>query len=157
MSFQMRFRMLKDTDILIRMHSNKFPFSRMEKYLVHQQINDEMVINAKIPESGDYSLELYIKEMHTDGTFPIVCSYLVTSGHGTVDSIPYPVVTNRKLGPTENNEALKLAPKSHPCSLIKGPESGELEITMTMPVSCDLMCEFDLYTEEKIEGKVNKL
>ena len=116
-------------------------------------ISKLMVINTKIPEPGDYTLELYVKEMQTDGTFPNVCSYLVTYGNGTVNSTPYPDVTNRKLGPTENNEAIKLAPKSHPLSLIKGPESGELEITMTMPVSCDLMCEFDLYMEEKIEGK----
>ena len=83
----------------------------MEKYFVHQQINDEMVINAKISETGDYSLELYIKEKQTDGTFPIVWSYLITSGHSTVDPTTYPGITNRKLGPTENNEILKLAPK----------------------------------------------
>ena len=78
--------MLKDTDILVRMQSDKMQYEVMDDYIAHLQINDEMVINAKLPEPGDYSLELYVKEKQIDGTFSIVCSYLVTSGNSTIDA-----------------------------------------------------------------------
>ena len=78
-----------------------------------------------------------------------------TSGNSTIDAHPYPKIPDRKLGPTEDNDVLKIAPKSHPSAQIKAPESGEFEITMATAVPCDLTCEFDVHTKGKIEGKEN--
>ena len=48
---------------------------------------------------------------------------------------------------------MKIAPKSHPYFLIEAPESGELEITMTTPVPCNIATEFILKIEKTEENK----
>ena len=118
-----------------------------------RRLNNELVINAKLPEAGDYALDLFAREKGQKGSLAHVCSYLVRSDSAAFDPTPYADVANGELG-TRSAE-VEVIPKSHTSALIEAPESGELEITMTTPVPCDLMTKLELNSENGLQEKEN--
>ena len=149
----MRFKTEKDVEIRTKLHSNQKSEEEMKNYIVHQTINNEIVINAKVPEAGDYALDLYAKEKGQKGLLSHVCSYLVRSENAAFDPTPYAASANGTLGTRDGD--VKVIPKSHPSALIEAPETGDLEITMTTPVPCDLLTKLELHTENGPQEKEN--
>ena len=148
--FEVRFVVEKEIEITANMHSNEKTETEMRRYLVHQRVDDEVIITGKVPEAADNALEVTAEE---NGKSSHVCSYFVASDHAAFDPNPYPERVKRVIGPTRSNETLKVIPKSHPHALIKAPESGDLEVIMTTPVPCVLNATLE-YSEnsEKLEG-----
>ena len=150
--FEMRFVVMKNIEITANMHSNEKTETEMRPYLIHQRVDDEVIITGKVPEAGDNALEVTAEE---NGKSSHVCSYFVASDHAAFDSSPYPETVKRVIGPTRSNEKLKIIPKSHPHALIEASGSGDLEITMTTPVPCVLKASLEFSEnnrQEKLEG-----
>ena len=150
--FEVRFAVMENIEITANMHSNEKTETEMRNYLVHQRFDDEVIITGKVPEAGDNAVEVTAER---NGKSSHVCSYFVASEHAAFDPSPYPEKVKRVIGPTRSNEQLKVIPKSHPHALIEAPESGDLVVTMTTPVSCVLNATLEFSennSQEKLEG-----
>ena len=152
LSLQIRFKAKKDVDILTRLHSNNENQTGMNQYIVHQRVKDQIIINAKLPEAGNYLLQVYAKERGKEGTFPLLCSYLITSYNASIDPTPYSHIANSRLGPTDQNSILQITPKSHQSALIVAPHSGEFQVIMNTPTACEVTS----YLEWEMEGTQEK-
>ena len=153
---QIRFKTEKEVEILAKLHKDDKSEEDMKNFIVHQNVNDELIINGRLPVAGDYALDIYAKEKGEKGTLPHVCSYLVMSGDAAFNQTPYANAVNGELGAKPDTEKkVYVVPKSHTSALIEAPENGELEIVMGTPVPCDLMSTLSINTAEGLQVKDN--
>ena len=62
--------------MIAKLHSNTKDVSQLQQYVVTSYEHDEVIITAKLPESGKYALNVYAKEDTVDGTFTNPCRYV---------------------------------------------------------------------------------
>ena len=136
----MRFIAEERVEIWANMHNNQKTEAQMKNFLVHQRIDDQVVICGKVAERGDNVLEITAKDK---GKSVHISSYLLTSDHAAFDPLPYPEKVKRIIGATIANHNLMVEPKSHPSALIQAPDTGEVEIVMKTPVPCELRGELE--------------
>ena len=60
---ELRFKADKDVEILHELHSNTRDKDTLTQYMVHRWEGDEVIINLKLPDSGDYALNLFAKDV----------------------------------------------------------------------------------------------
>ena len=61
---QMKFKAPKKKAVNIEaeIHSSTATVSEMKGYVLHQKVEDELIIDARVPEAGDWVLELYARD-----------------------------------------------------------------------------------------------
>ena len=62
--------------VITKLHSNTKDVSQLRQYVVTSYEHDEVIVTAKLPESGKYALNVYAKEDTVDGTFTNLCRYV---------------------------------------------------------------------------------
>ena len=135
---QIRLKADRNVDLVHELHSNCKSKEDLQNYVVHHTDGDDIILNVKLPESGEYALNLYAKDTGTDGTLPNVCSYLVTSDQPAFDTTPFPSVSDGSVGITDPGRTLGVECASHQTAFIEAPESGELDIDLKLSCACTL-------------------
>lgn len=73
------------------------------RHIVHTVENGQMAINLRLPEAGEYSLNVMAKEKHKKTRFAPACSYLVSCADEPIQSKPFPdLEEGSHIGPNEN-------------------------------------------------------
>ena len=121
---EMRFKQERDVEILAKLQSNSLSQEALGNYTLSHKEGEEIVLNIKLPEAGDYALNLYAKDADEEGPYPSVCTYLLTSETAALDTTSVPSILNRKLGPTAENKDLSVQLISPSTPLIEVGESG---------------------------------
>jgi hypothetical protein len=122
---------------------------------VHRKQDEQVIVNITVPEPGDYALSLFAKDKNVDGSFPRVCTYLLSASEAPDDKSPYPAVPNGRLGPTDEFVVLGMEAVSHPSALFVAPGSGQVDLTFRTPLPCDLLTELRLCGEEMDEENMD--
>ena len=60
---------------MAKLHSNSKEASELRQYVVTSQVDGEVVVTVKLPDSGEYALDLYAKDETTEGHFENTCRY----------------------------------------------------------------------------------
>ncbi|CAG2242981.1 unnamed protein product [Mytilus edulis] len=71
-----------------------------EGHILHTIENGEMSINVRLPEAGEYALNVMAKEKNKKTRFAPACSYLVSCQDEPLESDPFPDTEGKQLGPT---------------------------------------------------------
>jgi hypothetical protein len=152
---EIRFLAEKSVEVLVDISSNTKTKKELGGYIVHRKQDEQVIVNIKVPEPGDYALSLFAKDKNVDGSFPRVCTYLLSASEAPDDKSPYPAVPNGRLGPTDEFVVLGMEAVSHPSALFEAPDSGQVDLTFRMPLPCDLMTELRLCGEEMDEENMD--
>ena len=102
---------------------------------MHRVENSEAVFNIRVPEEGEYALNLYAKELGDKREPHNVCSYLLKCDEEPEDKQAFPAVGSQKLGPTGAFEELGMQNISIMPALMLAPVTGEvtLEFKLSNP------------------------
>lgn len=82
-------------------------------FVVHYKEEDEITVNAKHAEAGDYAFNLFAKDSGTDKSCPNVCCHLVSAGLPARDTKPFLEIANGALCATKALRLLEVEPLSH--------------------------------------------
>ncbi len=151
---EVRFKAERPVEILHHLHSNDKSKEELKGNVIHYMQGDEVVVKLKLPESGDYALNLFAKEEGQEGSLSNVCSYVVTSAHSASDSEGFPIVSNGRLGTTANNK-IEIELLSHPSPIIQCPDTGELELKFKASKPYQTLAEILLFHAEENIKKEN--
>ena len=127
---EMRFKQERDVEILAKLQSNSLSQEALGNYTLGHKEGGDVVLNIKLPEAGDYALNLYAKDADEEGQYPSICTYLLTSETAAFDTTPFPSILNGMLGPTAENKDLAVQLVSPSTPLIEVGESGEVEVVL---------------------------
>lgn len=107
----------------------------LENRVMHRVENSEAVFNIRVPEEGEYALNLYAKELGDKREPHNVCSYLLKCEEEPEDKQAFPAVGSQKLGPTGAFEELGMQNISIMPALMLAPVTGEvtLEFKLSNP------------------------
>lgn len=106
----------------------------LENRVMHRVENFEAVFNIRVPEEGEYALNLYAKEQGDKKEPPNVCSYLLKCEEEPEDKTAFPAIGSQKLGPTVAFEELGMQNISAMPALMLAPVTGE--VTLQFKLSC---------------------
>ncbi|XP_055886104.1 uncharacterized protein LOC106062437 isoform X1 [Biomphalaria glabrata] len=70
----------------------------LSKYVVTQFENDEIVVYLRLPQKGEYALELFAQGLEEEGAASNALNYLINCSNTETGSQPFPNVTNGVLG-----------------------------------------------------------
>ena len=111
---------------------------KLENYVLHYRNGDKIAMRTKVPEKGQYALNINSKRKGERGSFNTVCTYLVVADTAPVDKEPFPNVTNGRVGPSSTSGCvLKLL---SPESYMTETKETEMLITFEILTRVDLKC-----------------
>ncbi len=155
---ELRFRVKEGVEVLHDLHSNELTKGKLKNYVVHMIDDNELAVRVKIPEAGDYALNLFAKGLHDDSqTFPNVCSYLIRSDDKADDPAEFPLITNGRVGASKENQETGLIPLSHKCPIIDVGEEGEVAITFQNPAAVTTVHCLELFSKNKLTEQENSV
>ena len=141
---QVRFQATKPVELRHTLHSNNKTKEDLQGNVIHYMDNDEIVFNIKVPEDGDYALNLFAKN---GGHEQSLCSYLVSSVNTAPDSEGFLVVPDGRIGVATSNDAgIKLI--SHNSPIIECSKDGSLQLKFKTSKPCETFPKLELVTEE---------
>lgn len=149
---EMRFGAEKDIEVLPKVHSSSRTADDMDSFVIYWIEDKKVVLVVKLPEAGDYALNLYAKERgeNEGGNLPKVCSYLISTDRPAMDASPFVLSGNGQLGATNNFYALRMKAVSQPSPYVVDPKNGQMDFLFDTPVPCDLLVQLFL-CKDKIE------
>ncbi len=153
---EVRFKVERPVEIIHNLHSNDKSKEELKAHVVHYMQGDEVVVKIKLPESGDYALNLFAKDEGKEGALANVCSYVVTNADTSPQHEAYPTLSNGRLG-TVANSTIGIELISHPSPLIQCPDTGELELTFKTSKPCETIPQLELFNKEgntNLEGLI---
>ena len=127
---EMKFKQERDVKVLAKLQSNSLSQEALGNYTLSHKEGEEIVFNIKLPEAGDYALNLYAKDADEKGPYPSVCTYLLTSETAAFDTTPFPSILNGTLGPTAENKDLSVQLMSPSTPLIQAGQIEEVEVVL---------------------------
>ncbi|KAI0219009.1 hypothetical protein LSAT2_029350 [Lamellibrachia satsuma] len=144
---EIRFKADKKVQVQAKLHSNTKDVSELRQHIVHRYEDGEVILNVKLPESGEYALNLYAKDDTVDDCFTNPCSYLLTAKTQAADPTPFPEFPNGEVGATDEATDIHFEAVSHPTCFIEAPSTGELEMTFKAD-PCVMTTELILQTPD---------
>ena len=119
----------------------------LENRVIHRVENAEAVFNIRVPEEGEYALNLYAKEPGDKKEAPNVCSYLLRCDEEPEDKQAFPAIGSQKLGPTGAFEALGMQNISIMPALMLAPVTGEVTLQFKLSTPAVFIPELLLQNE----------
>ena len=153
---EMRFKQERDVEILAKLQSSSLSQEALGNYTLSHKEGEEIVLNIKLPEAGDYALNLYAKDADEEGQYPSVCTYLLTSETAALDTTSVPSILNGMLGPTAENKDLSIQLISPSTPLIEVGESGEVEVVLRTSTPTSFLSEL-VYQSGKEEVNMDDM
>lgn len=147
---ELRFQKSNPLSILQAMRNNNLDDWLLKKVAVLREEGDEVIVNVRLPEPGEYAFKLFADDPDHDGQLANVCNYLLKSVNPNATPNPFPKIHNGVLGSSKESGALEVKPISHPEGIIK-TEDGKLRITFSNPPNVELMLQL---TSETVRPEV---
>lgn len=101
-----------------------------EGHILHSVENGEMSINVRLPEAGEYALNVLAKEKNKKTRFAPACSYLVSCRDDPIETEPFPDTEGKQLGPTSLFNELGFSESESWPSFITNLVTGEIKMTL---------------------------
>ncbi|XP_052077218.1 uncharacterized protein LOC127715238 isoform X2 [Mytilus californianus] len=101
-----------------------------EGHILHTIENGEMSINVRLPEAGEYALNVMAKEKNKKTRFAPACSYLVSCQDDPLESDPFPDTDGKQLGPTATFAQLGFSEDDPWPSFVTNLVTGEYKMTI---------------------------
>ncbi|XP_063415448.1 uncharacterized protein LOC134697235 isoform X2 [Mytilus trossulus] len=101
-----------------------------EGHILHTIENGEMSINVRLPEAGEYALNVMAKEKNKKTRFAPACSYLVSCQDEPLESDPFPDTEGKQLGPTATFAQLGFSEDDPWPSFVTNLVTGEYKMTI---------------------------
>ncbi|XP_021360266.1 uncharacterized protein LOC110454848 isoform X2 [Mizuhopecten yessoensis] len=131
---EIKFTLQKDLEFrhdLIRGEKDEPVSSR---HIMHSIENGKMAINLRLPEPGEYSLNVLAKERHKKTRFAPACSYLVSCQDEPIQTKPFPdIEEGNHLGPNEDFRKLGFSEDDPWPSYISNLVTGEFRMHIKRP------------------------
>ena len=119
----------------------------LENRVMHRVENSEAVFNIRVPEEGEYALNLYAREIGDKKEASNVCSYLLKCEEEPEDKTAFPEVGSQKLGPTGAFEELGMQNISIMPALMLAPVTGEVTLQFKLSNAAVFIPELLLQNE----------
>ena len=130
------FKAEDDVELLTTLYGSSG--EKLENYVLHYRDGDKKAVRAKVPEKGQYALNINSKRKGERGSFNAVCTYLVEADTAPVDNSPFPDVYDGRVGPsTTSGGVLKLV---YPTSYMTETKEAEMMFTFEVLSRVDLIC-----------------
>lgn len=113
---------------------------KLQNFVLHRIENNEAIFNVRVPETGDYTLNIYAAEKSPDAKLENVCNYLVKCKETPVDGHEFPHFHQSRLGPTSHFHRLGLSIydwEPEHSAYITADESGECNIDIQLSKNID--------------------
>lgn len=120
----------------------------LENRVIHRYENAEAVFNIRVPEEGEYALNLYAREVGDKKEFPNVCSYLLKCDEEPEDKQPFPNVGSQQLGPTGAFSDFGMQNISIMPALMLAPVSGEVTLQFKLSKQAVFIPELLLHNDD---------
>ncbi|XP_060078850.1 uncharacterized protein LOC132558320 [Ylistrum balloti] len=131
---EIKFTLQKDLEFrhdLIRGEKDE-PVSN--RHIMHSIENGKMAINLRLPEPGEYSLNVLAKERHKKTRFAPACSYLVSCQDEPIQTKPFPdIEEGNHLGPNDEFRKLGFSEEDPWPSYISNLVTGEFRMHIKRP------------------------
>ncbi|XP_069128822.1 uncharacterized protein [Argopecten irradians] len=131
---EIKFTLQKDLEFrhdLIRGEKDEPVSSR---HIMHSIENGKMAINLRLPEPGEYSLNVLAKERHKKTRFAPACSYLVSCQDEPIQTKPFPdIEEGNHLGPNEDFRKMGFSEEDPWPSYISNLVTGEFRMHIKRP------------------------
>lgn len=146
---EIRFKADEAVDVLTKLHSDTRTDDDLSRFVIYYIVEDEVVINVRMPEEDEYVLNMYARrENDSNTTLSSVCSYLISSSQPASDTRPFPI---SKLG-ARKNSSFEVKPITYPSALVTAPDDGsQMNITFKVSKHCELLPELKYYREGVVE------
>jgi len=116
--------------------------------VIHRVENQEAVFNIRVPEEGEYALNVYAKEEGQHGEFPNVCNYLLKCEEEPEDKQAFPDVAGDMLGPTEAFRQLGMQNISLMPALMLAPVTGDVTLQFKVSKTAVFIPELLLHNDD---------
>ena len=152
---EVRFKYDKPVEIVHNLRSNTKTSEELRDNVIHYMDTEkgEVVLNIKLPDVGDYALEMFAKEEGKEGSLSNVCNYIVSTASSPSNPSVFPEVFSGRLGALYNKNAPKLKLTSHRSPIITCPDSGELYLEFSSSVLCQTMN----HLENHVQGRAKEM
>ena len=137
---ELRFAMDKGKAVLQNLRSNELDEWLLSRYAVIREEDGDLVINARLPEQGEYALKMFADEINQEGDIPNVCNYLLRCLHDNVNVNPFPKLHEGMLGKSYLAKSFHVKARSHKGGLINTPD-GKLQVDFSHKDNVELCCE----------------
>ena len=155
---EIRFHADREVEVLANLHSTTKTEEDMKNFIVSRFENNQVILNMKLPEAGDYALSLYAKDRGVDDVFSHACTYLVSAPEPpSVNPTAYPEIVNGRIGPMEELYRLKMKPVSHLSAYFDAPEGGEVDITFSTSTRCTVSANLTFKLNEDTVKRENSV
>lgn len=101
-----------------------------EGHILHSVENGEISINVRLPEPGEYALNVMAKEKNKKTRFAPACSYLVSCQDEPLESEPFPDTDGKQLGATATFAQLGFTEDDPWPSYVTNLVTGEFHMTI---------------------------
>ncbi|KAK3601985.1 hypothetical protein CHS0354_013692 [Potamilus streckersoni] len=115
--------------------------------VLHRIEDKEAVFNVRVPQEGEYALNLYAREKGSNKDFPNVCNYLLKCEEEPDDKTPFPAVSS--LGPTGAFQEMGLENISDMPALMLAPATGEITLQFRVSKPAIFIPELLLQQDDK--------
>ncbi len=137
---EMRFDLKNPMNVLQNLRNNDLDEWLLKRHAVIRIEDGEMIIDMRLPQSGEYALNLFADETDKEGDMPNVCNYLIHCQNEGVNTAPFPRLHDGILGKSHLSDKLNVVPLSHPGGLIQ-TEVAKVDISFSVPEDVELFCE----------------
>ena len=133
----MEFQAEEDVDILPKITG--LSDVNLGDYVIHYRDGSKIVVIAKVPEMGEYALQIFSKRRRHEGHLNEVCTYFLDANTTPVDTTPFPNIPNGQLGHSSANfkDTLKLV---SPISYMMETRDIDLLFKFEVVAQVDLIC-----------------
>ncbi|KAK3099611.1 hypothetical protein FSP39_007024 [Pinctada imbricata] len=122
-----------------------------EGHVVHTIEGSKMNINVRLPEPGEYALNVLAKDRMKKTRFSPACTYLVSCDEEPLQSKPFPKIDGRHIGPNEFFSELGLKEEDPWGSYINNLVTGEFTMQIIKPLDILVFANLALEEGEKSE------
>ena len=138
-NFLYRFGMTDPRTVMQSLKSNKIDDWLLMNNALLRLEDKEVILNLRLPETGDYALKLFSDSKTSEGDLSNVCNYLVKCKETHHTDNPYPPTYNAILG--TNEASTKLGVKTTNVEKIVELDKGLFEVSFKHDGKTEVYCE----------------
>ena len=146
-TIEVRFKKTDETvNILHNLHSNNKTKDELKHSIVHytDHKNQEIVMLVKLPDPGDYALNILAGNETTNGKYQNVCSYILSTENAASDQDMFPDLANGQIGSLGSKSGLHFQLLSHDSPFILCQDTGEIELVFESSLRCETITSLTL-------------
>ena len=147
---EIRFDIDEVKSVLQHIRRNDLEEQILSRYAILRADNGELVLNARLPERGEYALSLFANSSDQWGELPNVCNYLVRCSGENIQPSPYPKLHEGILGAGFLASTLGVEPTTQKGGTI-GTSDGKVNVSFVKPINVELLCELHSNDVDKSE------